>query len=757
MVLSTNLGYPRIGAKRQLKTALENYWSGRLSAQELINESKSIKRDNWILQRAAGIDHIPSNDFSFYDPVLDTCIMLGAIPERFKTTKPTLDNYFDMARGAASIPAMEMTKWFDTNYHYIVPEFTANSSYKLKSLKPVEEFEEARSLGIETRPVILGPVTFALLGKYGPGINTLTVLDHIVSLYGQLLEELSGAGAEWVQIDEPTLVLDLTKEIQNSFVTIYDRLCRPDGRPKIVLATYFGALGDNLPVVSRLPVEAIHCDLVRAPNQLQEVLDSLPEHQTLSLGIVNGRNIWRTNLRKALAEIETAINRLGKERVMVGPSCSLFHTPVDKDLETNLNGQLFDWISFAKQKLYEITLLSKAAEDGTSQFNKEFERSDKIFQERSQSSLTFDPVVRERTDKITQEMYKRKSSHNERKRIQNEALNLPLLPTTTIGSFPQTKEIRAKRKAFRNGHIKAADYEEYLKEETKSTIKYQEEIGLDVLVHGEFERTDMVEYFGEQLKGFAFTEFGWVQSYGSRCVRPPIIYGDVSRPSEMTVRWSQYAQGCTHLPVKGMLTGPVTILQWSFVRDDQPVADTCRQISLALRDEVLDLERARLKIIQVDEPAIREGLPLNKRDWNEYLEWSVECFQLATTGVADSTQIHTHMCYSEFNEIIEAIARMDADVISIESSRSGMDLLESFRSFNYSNDIGPGVYDIHSPRVPAKEEIIGLIQRALSVLSTDQLWINPDCGLKTRNWDEIGPALANMVAAARYFREKSSR
>jgi 5-methyltetrahydropteroyltriglutamate--homocysteine methyltransferase len=767
MVLATNLGYPRIGLHRELKKALESYWSGKLSENEMLDQVRALRHANWLLQQQLGLDHIPSGDLALWDHVLDTVAMVGAVPARYHWTGETVDlhTYFAMARGiqekqldatdsgVAAAPAMEMTKWFDTNYHYIVPEFEQGQQFRLASTRLIDEFIEARDLGIHTRPVLLGPVSFLLLGKARQdGLKPLTLLHELLPVYEEVLVRLSQAGATWVQIDEPCLVLDLETEAQKAFPVAYERLSARVPGLRILLATYFEGLRDNLPVALHLPIAALHLDLVRAPEQLEQALDLIPEQLSLSLGVVDGRNVWRTDLERALALISRAVAAIGSDRVLVGPSCSLLHCPIDLALETQLDDELRQWLAFARQKVEEIVLLARAINEGIAAIEPALRINRQAFQSRRTSPRIHNAAVQERLRTIADVPLQRQHPYTERRKVQRQRLELPLLPTTTIGSFPQTKEIRAVRADYKAGKISATQYEAFLKTEIERVIRFQEEIGLDVLVHGEVERSDMVEYFGEQLTGMLITQNGWVQSYGSRCVRPPIIYGDISRPGPMTVGWSVFAQSLTSRPVKGMLTGPVTLLQWSFVRDDQPRSATCRQLALAIRAEVQDLEAAGIQVIQIDEPALREGLPLRRADWNAYLTWAVDCFRLASSGVRDETQIHTHMCYSEFNDIIEAIGSMDADVISIESSRSQMELLRAFVAYHYPNEIGPGVYDIHSPRVPAREEIEDLLRKALRVLSPTQLWVNPDCGLKTRRWEEVRPALTNMVAAARTLR-----
>lgn len=757
MIRTANLGYPRFGAKRELKQALESYWKGKISPADFLQVGQELRTHNWRTQQQAGVDFIPSNDYSSYDQVLDTAVMLGAIPPRYGWTggEVSLDTYFAMARGshtaAGNVPAMEMTKWFDTNYHYIVPEFQAGQVFKLASTKVIDEFEEALAQGIHTRPVLLGPVSFLILGKsMTPGFDPLGLLHAVLPVYAELLQRLHAAGAEWVQMDEPCLVLDLTQDQREAYQSAYQRLASTPG-PKMMLTTYFGDLRDNLGLVAALPVAGLHIDLVRAPGQLADVLAALPAKMVLSLGVLDGRNVWRADLDAALEQVERAKAVLGAEHVLIAPSCSLLFSPYDLELETGLDAELKSWLAFAKQKIGELAVL-KAAANGAE--HPGLAESRQALLNRAQSPRTHNAAVRQRMAALDASLTRRHSPHAQRKQAQAASIPLPAFPTTTIGSFPQTKDVRAQRAAFRKGDITEEQYNQFLREETQRTIRFQEELGIDVLVHGEFERTDMVEYFGEQLSGFAFTQHGWVQSYGSRGVRPPIIYGDVSRPTPMTVAWSVYAQSLTERYMKGMLTGPVTILEWSFVRDDQLRADTCRQIALAIRDEVQDLESNGIRIIQIDEPAFREGLPLRRADWDGYLHWAVECFLLSSAGVRDETQIHTHMCYSEFNDIIEAIGQMDADVISIEASRSKMELLEAFERYHYPNDIGPGVYDIHSPLVPTQADMEDLLHRALGVLKPEQLWVNPDCGLKTRGWKEVEPALRRMVQAAEVLRQK---
>lgn len=760
MSTTASLGYPRIGKHRELKFALEKYWAGKLQAQELLAIAAQLRLEHWAVQSKNNIQVLPSNDFSLYDQVLDTTWMVGAIPQRFRPLQgriSELDLYFAMARGWQSdseqYAAMEMTKWFDTNYHYIVPEIAPDQEFSLRDLKPVSEFIEAKNAGYLTRPVLLGPVSYLLLSKATENsFSPLQVLPQLLPVYAGLLARLAGAGADWVQIDEPCLVLDLDERTQAAFSNAYKQLCVVPGI-RLLLATYFGGLGDNFALAANLPVAGMHIDLVRAPEQLDAALTAFPADKTLSLGVVDGRNVWRTSLEPAILLAKRAAEKCGSENIQISPSCSLQFSPYDLDLEDGLEPAVRSWLAFARQKLNEVAVINAAVNGEVETTTAVLAENRKNIAGRAASSLVRDAQVQKRVSEIDASSYRRQGSFEQRKLLQQEALNLPLLPTTTIGSFPQTAEIRKQRALFNQGSLTLEEYNSFLRQQTRHAIQVQEELGLDVLVHGEFERTDMVEYFAEQMRGFAFTRHGWVQSYGSRAVRPPIIYGDVSRPVPMTVAWTHYAQSLTAKPVKGMLTGPITILQWSFVRDDQPREATCRQIALALRDEVQDLQAAGVKIIQVDEPALREGLPLRKMQWEAYLNWAVDCFRLVAGVARDETQIHTHMCYAEFDDIIAAIVRMDADVISIEASRSKMELLEIFSQFRYPNDIGPGIYDIHSPRVPSADEMASLIEKALEVIPPERLWINPDCGLKTRHWEEVMPALNNLVIATRRVRK----
>ncbi len=756
------LGLPRIGKQRELKKACEAFWAGKCSESELFATAKSLREENWKKEMEAGIDLIPSNDFSFYDQVLDMSLMMGAIPSRYEALKSNkTELYFAMARGEQTedkdVIAMEMTKWFDTNYHYIVPEFVKGQKFSLFDTKAVDEYKEAEALGIKTKPVLIGPVTYLLLGKEKEdGFKRISLLDSLLPVYIELLKELEKAGAEWVQIDEPYLALDLCDDARAAYKTAFAAIRKAVGL-KIMVATYFDGLKDNTDLAVSLPVDALHVDLVRCPQQLDDVLAKLPGDKALSLGIVDGRNIWKNDPDKSLAVIEKAVKALGGERVFIAGSSSFLHVPYDLALETKedvLPASVKRWMAFTWQKIGELALLKAVASGkATAADMAKLAECRADIADKQSSPLIHNEAVKARVAGITPEQTSRKSAFAVRYPLQMKRLGLPAFPTTTIGSFPQTKEVRSWRSKFKKGELSAQEYDALLKAETEKCIRWQEEAGLDVLVHGEFERNDMVEYFGEQLAGFVFTQNGWVQSYGSRCVKPPVIFGDVSRPHAMTVYWSAYAQSLTDRPMKGMLTGPVTILEWSFVRNDQPRSATCRQIALAIRDEVCDLEAAGIKVIQIDEPAFREGLPLRRKEWDEYLKWAVECFRISSAGVKDETQIHTHMCYSEFNDIIEHIAMMDADVITIECSRSQMELLDVFRDFKYPNGIGPGVYDIHSARVPGKEEMLDLMKKAIALVSPDLLWVNPDCGLKTRGWEETKKSLVNMVAVAEELRK----
>ena len=767
MLKTATLGFPRIGANRELKKAVESYWKKTSSLADLQKTASEIRANNWQAQKNAQISFIPANDFSFYDQVLDNIALFGAIPQRFIdsfkfnfSNNVDLDLLFAMARGAQrdgiDVTAMEMTKWFDTNYHYLVAEFTKNQQFKLTSNKIFEEFLEAKKLNIETRPVILGPITFLLLGKTTDGSDKLDLLDNLLKVYEQLFAKLQEIGVKDLQIDEPFLATDLSVEAVQAYLKAYPQIKKFAGKIKLHLTTYFEELAENSQLAFDLETDSIHVDLVRGEEQLDKILPLVKSHQSLSMGVVDGRNIWINDFEKSIAMVNKAISKLGKERIIIGSSCQLLHVPVDLNSEKILDNELKSWLAFATQKLDEIAIIAKACDNEEALVKDKIEANLKANQARKTSNRIHDKAVKQRIANIEEKQTNRKSDFNLRKKIQKNYIDLPILPTTTIGSFPQTKEVRKARGDFKAKTISLQDYEKFIKEETARTVKFQEEIGIDVLVHGEFERNDMVEYFGEQLQGFCFTQNGWVQSYGSRCVKPPVIFGDVARPKPMTVEWAKYAQSLTNKIMKGMLTGPITILQWSFVRNDQSRKETALQIAFAIRDEVCDLENAGIKIIQIDEAALREGLPIRKNKWQDYLNWAVKAFRITASGVEDRTQIHTHMCYSEFNDIIEAIAKMDADVISIETSRSQMELLNAFVNFKYPNEIGPGVYDIHSPRVPSQIEMENLLKKALDVLDAEQIWVNPDCGLKTRDWPETKLALQSMVEATKSVRSQIS-
>ena len=753
MALTHNLGFPRIGARRELKHALEAYWRGDISDEKLNDTAAQLRQRHWTLQRDLGIDLIPAGDFALYDQMLNMTALLGAVPARFNAQEEEigLELYFAMARGTATQPAMEMTKWFDTNYHYIVPEFDADTQFRIASPQLFREVAEARALGISPKAVLIGPLTYLYLGKESaPGFSRLDLLPQLLLVYRDILAQLASLGVEWVQIDEPLLALDLEEEWLRGLDRAYAALAAPK-LTKLLLGTYFGAVDNHAARLKELPVDGLHLDLCRAPDQLETFLDNYPAGKVLSLGVVDGRNIWRSDLARSFSML-SGVHGVLDERLWIAPSCSLQHCPVDLELETRLDPEIKNWLAFSVQKLHEVAALGRGLNQGESAISAILDASSEANRARVKSERIHNPAVQERLQGLTPKENERANSFSVRQGRQRQRFKLPLLPTTTIGSFPQTPEIRHARAAHKKGELGNLKYLQAMRDEIALAIKKQEEIGLDVLVHGEAERNDMVEYFGEQLWGYVFTENGWVQSYGSRCVKPPILYGDIYRPEPMTVDWIQYAQSLTSRPVKGMLTGPVTMLMWSFVRDDQPRADTALQLALAIRDEVVDLEKAGIGMIQIDEPAFREGLPLKKRDWDTYLQWAVRAFRVASSGVRDDTQIHTHMCYSEFHDILPAIAEMDADVITIETSRSRMELLNSFAQFKYPNEIGPGVYDIHSPRIPRMEEILELLEKACKVIDPSQLWVNPDCGLKTRGWAETEAALKRMVEAARLLR-----
>jgi 5-methyltetrahydropteroyltriglutamate--homocysteine methyltransferase len=768
IVLATNLGFPRIGARRELKTALERYWSGEIGPDELLAAGRAIRKENWACQAGLGIDHVPSNDFSLYDHVLDMAIAVGAVPPRHREAGAGLPAYFAMARGTASTPpgaragsqrgapALNLTKWFDTNYHHLVPELDAAQEFRLESSKPVDEFLEGRALGIHTRPVLLGPVSFLCLARMRAGdTEPIALLDGLLPVYESLLQRLAAAGADWVQLDEPCLAWAPSPRVMRALPNACERLARAAPGLRLLLATYFAGVAEHLPSLCRLTIHALHLDLVRAPDQLEPALAAAPAHLSLSLGLIDGRNVWRADLEEALRTLEHACDRLGGDRVLVAPSCSLLHAPIDLELETGLDPELRPWLAFATQKLRDVALLAVGIRQGRAAIAHALAESREAVRARRESARVHDAAVGRRVASVSPDMLRRSSPYPERRRLRQASLGLPLFPTTTIGSLPQTREVRAARAAARGGTITAADYDRFLCAEIERAIRVQEELGLDVLVHGEFERADMVEYFAERLNGFAPTEHGWVQSYGSRCVRPPILFGDVSRREPMTVRWSRHAQSLTAKPVKGMLTGPVTLAHWSFVRDDQPLALTCQQLALALRDEVADLETAGIRVIQIDEPAFRQGLPPGPAARKAYLAWAVEAFRLASSGTRDDTQLHVHMCYSDFTDVLDAITEMDADVLAIEASRSGMRVLEAFRRHHYPREVGPGVFDVHSPRVPGTDEILDRLREAARLVPADRLWVNPDCGLKTRRWDEVRPALVAMVTAARRLRAEA--
>ena len=781
-----NLGFPRIGAKRELKFALESYWKGESSREALEQLGAQLRQRHWDDQ--AGLDLVPVGDFAFYDQMLDMSFTLGNLPERARDFHgDALDNYFRVARGRSAsaaarppegsapspgeavaqrqegrpvgaqehaaccggIAAGEMTKWFDTNYHYIVPEFTAAAEFKLDASRLLEQLAEAKANGTQAKPVIIGPVTYLALGKAKDDSDKLALLPRLLPVYGELLDTLAAQGVEWVQIDEPLLVTELDEAWRHAFNLAYHHLkaCRV----KILLATYFGQLQENRYLAANLPVAGLHVDAINGREDVLPLLNLLSEHKVLSLGVINGRNIWKTDLTAVLDWIEPLAQRLGK-RLWIAPSCSLLHVPVDLRNEPKMDAEIKSWLAYALQKLDELRILGRALREGRDAVAAELAENLAALTARRTSPRVNDPAVQAAVARIDAQFGQRKHAYTQRAAKQAALLKLPAYPTTTIGSFPQTADIRHARSEYKAGRLDEAGYQAAMQAEIARSVREQEALELDVLVHGEAERNDMVEYFGEQLQGYAFSQFGWVQSYGSRCVKPPILFGDISRPKAMTVDWTAYAQSLTEKPMKGMLTGPVTILNWSFVRDDQPRSASCKQLALAIREEVLDLEKAGVRVIQIDEAALREGLPLRKAQWQEYLDWAVESFRITANGVEDETQIHTHMCYSEFNDIIASIAGMDADVITIETSRSDMELLDAFDDFKYPNEIGPGVYDIHSPNIPTQEHMVQLMKKAAERIPAERLWVNPDCGLKTRQWAEVLPALANMVAAAKTLR-----
>ncbi|MBY0329939.1 MAG: 5-methyltetrahydropteroyltriglutamate--homocysteine S-methyltransferase [Acetobacteraceae bacterium] len=770
MTIAANLGYPRIGPRRELKTALEAFWSGKSAEAELQATAAALRAGARAVQQGSGISHVPSADFALYDHVLETACAFGLVPAGYGWPGEgpvSLATMFALARGArgteaeraAGIPgdavALEMTKWFDTNYHYMVPRLSAAMRPRLIDNRWARALREGLQHGTRTRPVLVGPVSLLLLSKTEDGSRPLDLLPALLPAYADALRFLAEAGAVWVQLDEPCLVTDLPPGAAEAYRTAIRALADAAPGLNLVLTTYFEGLRDNLALAASLPVAGLHVDLVRAPGQLDDVLAALPKDRWLSLGVVDGRNVWRTDLRDALAQLRAAEAAGFGKRLMGAPSCSLLHLPHSLAMETALDPALKRRLAFANEKLKEVAILARAMDEGERAVAAAFEESDRALAEARADVRLHDAGVAARLAAVTPEMEQRASPYPRRAEVQAARLKLPLLPVTSIGSFPQTAEVRKLRAGLARGEIDQAAYDAEMERLTEEAVRWQEEIGVDVPVHGEFERNDMVKYFGEQLAGYAFTKHGWVQSYGSRCVAPPIIWADVARPAPMTVRWSAYAQSLTDKPMKGMLTGPVTMLQWSFVRTDIPRETVCRQIALAIRDEVADLEAAGIPIVQIDEPAFREGLPLRHADRADYLRWAVACFRLSASAVRDETQIHTHMCYSEFNDIIAEIAAMDADVISIETARSDMELLQAFLDFDYPNEIGPGVWDIHSPRVPSAEEMAGLLRRATNRVPVKRLWVNPDCGLKTRGWGEVKPAMENLVAAARKLRAEA--
>ena len=765
MINTHILGFPRIGRQRELKFALERHWRGEITQQALEETGRELRTRHWALQHAAGLDWVSVGDFAYYDQVANHIQLLGCEPARFgfSESQPELQRYFTLARGVApgeqhpreGQHALEMTKWFDTNYHYLVPEFGPETTFRLASQRLFAELAEARSGGHRTKVVVLGPLSFLWLGKEKtPGFQRLSLLDQLIPVYVEILQRLKTEGADWVQVDEPILGLDLPAPWQAAFEPTYAAFSG-HASPPLMLATYFSPLKENLALACRLPVAALHVDGIRAADELTMVAEALPDTRILSAGVIDGRNIWRTDLDDTLALVRVLLQRR-HGTLWLAPSCSLLHVPISLDQETALDPELRSWLAFAQEKLGELRMLAQALRGDEDPMASAWDASRQALASRRTSRRVHNAAVTQRLLTLPQDADRRRSPFKARQVLQRQRFKLPLFPTTTIGSFPQTSDIRAARAAHKRGTMDDVQYRLAMESEIARTIRQQETLGLDVLVHGEAERNDMVEYFGEQLEGFAFSSHGWVQSYGSRCVKPPIIFGDVFRQTPMTVAWTRFAQSITQKPVKGMLTGPITILQWSFVRTDQARSQTALQIALAVRDEVCDLEQAGIGIIQIDEPALREGLPLHRDQWQAYLHWACRAFRIASCGVADDTQIHTHMCYSEFNDILPEIAALDADVITIETSRSDMDLLRGFGQFHYPNEIGPGVYDIHSPRIPSTADMLRLLDKAATVVPPEHLWVNPDCGLKTRGWPETLEALSRMVAAARQMREKTT-
>jgi 5-methyltetrahydropteroyltriglutamate--homocysteine methyltransferase len=773
VALSNISGFPRIGRGRELKFATEGYWRGETSAEELAATAKAIRVENWKLMQEAGIDLIPSNDFSYYDQVLDAVCLVGAVPQRYGWSdgaEVDLETYFAMARGRQSgevdVTAMEMTKWFDTNYHYLVPELGPRTRFSLSATKPFDEHAEAMAeLGIDTVPVLLGPVSLLLLSKPAEGapesFDALTLIEPLIEVYGEVLERLAEQGATWVQLDEPCFVEDRSERELDALRLAYEELGKVHERPRLLVKTYFDHVGEAYGVLRDLPVDGIGLDFHRGLHNVELIAKQGGlDERWLFAGIVDGRNVWINDLEHSLELLEGLATH--SEQLVVSTSCSLLHAPIDLDAEpagfdADLDDEMRSWMAFASQKVGEVATLARGLGEGRPAIAEELDRNDRALEDRRNSHRTRTPDVRTRVEALTDADARRDGPYEERRAAQHQRLGLPLFPSTTIGSYPQTTEIREARRALREGEIDYREYERRMRSEIERVIRFQEEVGLDVLVHGEPERNDMVQYFGEQMLGFVFTQSAWVQSYGSRYVRPPIIFGDVARPSQMTVDWIAFAQSLTTKPVKGMLTGPVTMLEWSFVRDDQRRSETCKQLALAIRDEVADLERAGVAIIQVDEPAIREGLPLRRDRWEQYLDWAVECFRISTSGVRDQTQIQTHMCYADFGDILERIQAMDADVNLIEAARSRMELLHDWERTGYAQEIGPGVYDIHSPRVPSTEEMVELLEAAARVLRPEQIWVNPDCGLKTRAWPETERSLRNMVEAGHQLREELVR
>ncbi len=753
------LGFPRIGSNRELKKAVESYWKSEITQSQLEEIGKKIREDNWKIQNDSNLHFVTTGDFSWYDHILDTSALLGVIPKRFQEKNQTinLNTIFCMARGQApntkDAHACEMTKWFNTNYHYIVPEFIEGQEFKISTNAFFEQIDHAISLGYRVKPVLVGPLTYLWLGKTkGTDFNKLALLKNLLPAYNEIFHQLKSKKIEWLQLDEPILTLELPNEWKEAYLDAYKKL--NFNHINILLGTYFGSVQENLELINSFPIQGLHIDLCSAPDQLESIINHFSNKKILSAGVINGRNIWKSDIYKITSNLKY-LKKHFEENLWISSSCSLLHSPVDLDNEKSLDKEIKSWLSFAKQKTFEIKLIADVLDNVENSItNKLLMENQQTLQSRYHSNKVHNPAVKKKVSEITESFSQRKSNYKERTIKQRKLFNLPLFPTTTIGSFPQTQNIRSIRHNLKAGKIDHNTYEKEIQKHIADCILKQEDLDLDVLVHGEAERNDMVEYFGELLDGFAFTSNGWVQSYGSRCVKPPIIYGDVSRPKPMTVDWAKYSQSLTKRPVKGMLTGPVTILSWSFVRDDQQPKETALQIALALRDEAIDLEKSGIKIIQIDEPAFREALPLQRKDWQEYLNWAVNCFRISASGVDDDTQIHTHMCYSEFNDIIKSIADLDADVITIECSRSDMELLQAFEDFAYPNEIGPGVYDIHSPSIPETQFIVNQLEKALKFIPDERLWINPDCGLKTRNWPEVEKALRNMTDAAKELRKQ---